>query len=54
MLRVSGELTKIESKTITTYNEMENLKLKFGVSVTHGQTLLKRAKELNANVVGLR
>lgn len=50
MLRVSSKLL---SSPITHYCD-ENLKVKFGVSVAGGQALLTRAKELGANVVGLR
>lgn len=49
VLRVSSKLL---SSPITHYSD-ENLKLKFGVSVARGKTLLARAKELGANVVGL-
>ena len=51
MLRVSGELTEKISHPITSYND---LNVKFGVSDARGKTLLRRAKELGADVVGLR
>ena len=50
---MSGELTEKISHPITSYNE-DHLKVKFGVSVARGKTLLRRAKELGADVVGLR
>ena len=54
MLRVSGELTEWIPGPIAKYGNEEYLKVKFGVSVARGKTLLRRAKELGADVVGLR